>query len=105
MITPDILYSDIELLENEMDKMNEILPPLRHFILPGGHTHVSYCHLARCICRRAERRVVSLHSEEKVDEIIIQYLNRLSDYLFVLSRQIALDLGIDEIKWEGRKGN
>ena len=103
MPTPDIIESDVELLEKEIDRMNENLPDLKSFILPGGHQHVSFCHLARCVCRRAERLVVALNMEEKVEPILIHYLNRLSDYLFVLSRQIAQDLGIDEIPWNPRK--
>jgi len=103
MPTPDIIESDVELLEKEIDRMNENLPDLKSFILPGGHQHVSFCHLARCVCRRAERLVVALNMEEKVEPILIHYLNRLSDYLFVLSRQIAQDLGIDEILWNPRK--
>jgi cob(I)alamin adenosyltransferase len=103
MITPDVLESDVELLEKEIDRMNENLPDLKNFILPGGHQYVSFCHLARCVCRRAERLVVALNLEEKVEPIIIHYLNRLSDYLFVLSRQISCDLGVEEIPWNPRK--
>ncbi len=103
MTTPDVIESDVELLEKEIDRMNENLPDLKSFILPGGHQHVSFCHLARCVCRRAERLVVALNLEEKVEPILIHYLNRLSDYLFVLSRQIGQDLGVDEIIWKPRK--
>lgn len=104
MITPDVHPSDIELLETEMDKMDAILPPLKNFILPGGHTTVSFCHIARTVCRRAERMVVALHyNEPPVDPMIIQYLNRLSDYLFMLGRKLSHDLGADEIPWEPRK--
>jgi cob(I)alamin adenosyltransferase len=99
MKLPDIDASEITLMETEMDAMNEVLPPLAHFILPGGHIHVSFCHLARCVCRRAERLVVDLNESEKVDAIIIQYLNRLSDYLFVLGRKIAMDENVEEVKW------
>lgn len=102
LTTPDIFPEDLETLEQTMDKMNEHLPPLKNFILPGGHPLVSYCHIARCVCRRAERRVVSLAQQEKVDQIIIQYLNRLSDYLFVLSRKIAQDLEVAEVVWKAR---
>ena len=83
MQIPDLLENDILLLEKEMDEMNEVLPGLKHFILPGGNTTVSYCHLARCVCRRAERLTVHLAEESYVDNKIIIYLNRLSDYLFV----------------------
>lgn len=97
---PDIKEEDVTALETEMDAMNEILPEMRSFVLPGGNTIVSYCHIARCICRRAERCAVSLASEEKVEEIIIKYLNRLSDYLFILSRKLSQDLKAEEIPWK-----
>ena len=103
MITPDVHQTDIELLEKEIDRMTAELPPLRSFILPGGHTTVSFCHLARCVCRRTERLVVALAENETVELIIIQYLNRLSDYLFTLGRLLAKDLGVEEVKWEARK--
>ena len=96
---PRITYSDVEQLENEIDNMNESLPPMTHFILPGGHTTVSYCHIARTICRRAERMVTLLHENEPVDVMILTYLNRLSDYLFILARKLSFDLKADEIKW------
>lgn len=99
---PDLLEEDIKLLEQEMDRMDEGLPELRNFILPGGHPTVSFCHLARCVCRRAERLAVTLAEEEPVDPILIQYLNRLSDYLFILGRRIAFDLGIEEVVWKSR---
>ncbi len=102
MQTPDILDSDIQFLENRMDEMDEGLEPLKNFILPGGHTTVSFCHVARCVCRRAERLTVELHYNESVDPIVIQYLNRLSDYLFILSRQLAKELSVEEIKWNAR---
>lgn len=103
MQVPDIQGSDIRLLEEEMDAMDQVLPALKNFILPGGHPAVSACHLARCVCRRAERRVVALHQEEEVAPIILIYLNRLSDYFFVLGRKVALDLGIQEVKWTPRE--
>jgi cob(I)alamin adenosyltransferase len=103
MITPDVHDADIELLEKEIDQMTSELPPLKNFILPGGHTTVSFCHLARCVCRRTERLVVALAENEKVDLIIIQYLNRLSDYLFTLGRALARDLGVAEVAWFPRK--
>lgn len=96
---PLISISDVEQLENEMDIMNETMPPMTHFILPGGHTTVSYCHIARTICRRAERMVSLLHENEPVDSMVLTYLNRLSDYLFVLARKLSYDLKADEIKW------
>lgn len=98
----NVEVDDITLLEQGIDKMEEGLPALKNFILPGGHTIVSYCHLARVVCRRAERRAVGLSQEEEVDEIVIKYLNRLSDYLFVLARKIGQDLGVDEVEWKSR---
>lgn len=96
---PDLVLSDVETLEKEIDKMNETLPEMTHFILPGGHTTVSYCHIARCVCRRCERLVIELSSQTEIDNIIIQYLNRLSDYLFVLGRKLGQDLSAEEIRW------
>jgi len=101
-IAPDILEEDIQFLENEIDKMNELLPALKNFVLPGGHATVSFCHLARCVCRRAERSVVALGGQESVEPILIIYLNRLSDYLFVLSRKLGKDFGAEEIVWKPR---
>jgi cob(I)alamin adenosyltransferase len=98
-----IIDSDIRLLENEIDTMEEALPPMTHFVLPGGHTTVSYCHIARCVCRRAERLAVHLDHNEPVSEIVIMYLNRLSDYLFVLARKLSNDLNAEEVKWIPRK--
>jgi len=89
----------ISFLENEMDQMNESLPPMTHFVLPGGHSTVSYCHIARCICRRTERISTQLSDESTVDEQILMYLNRLSDYIFVLARKLTYDLKAKEIKW------
>jgi cob(I)alamin adenosyltransferase len=86
-------------LENEIDLMEEILPKLNNFILPGGNILVSYCHIARCVCRRAERAIAELNITEKSPEIVNKFINRLSDFLFVLSRKIALELDIEEIKW------
>ncbi|AWW31624.1 cob(I)yrinic acid a,c-diamide adenosyltransferase [Echinicola strongylocentroti] len=99
---PDILEEDVTYLEREIDLMEEKLPALKKFILPGGHSAISYSHVARTVCRRAERRVTALHSQEAVDEIIIKYLNRLSDYLFVLGRMIAIEVEVKEITWESR---
>ena len=98
-----IIDSDIELLEKEMDAMEDALPPMTHFILPGGHSSVSYCHIARCVCRRAERLAVHLDHNEPVAENAIKYLNRLSDYLFVLARKLSSELKADEVKWIPRK--
>jgi cob(I)alamin adenosyltransferase len=99
---PPLVEQDILDLEQSIDRMEESLPPLKTFILPGGHTSVSYCHLARCVCRRAERLVVALDHNEPVEDILIQYLNRLSDYLFVLARKIGQDLGAAEIPWTSK---
>lgn len=89
----------ISVLEKEIDRMESELPVLNNFILPGGHILVSYCHLARCVCRRVERVVFKLKDSEKIPDIIPKYLNRLSDYLFILSRKIGLELNIQEIRW------
>ncbi len=91
--------NSITLLEVEIDKMNESLPPMTNFILPGGHTTVSFCHIARCICRRAERICTQLSDESSINEQIIDYLNRLSDYLFVLARKLTIDNQAQEIPW------
>ena len=99
MKLPELKPEHIDSLEKSIDTMDEELPPMRFFVLPGGHQSVSFCHVARCVCRRAERLVVHLSSEEKVDDLILQYLNRLSDYLFTLSRKIALDLNAEEQPW------
>ncbi len=100
---PKIQSSDILLLENEIDWMNEALPPMTHFILPGGHTTVSYCHIARTVCRRAERLAAELHQNEPFQENVLSYINRLSDYLFVLARKLSKDLQANEIKWIPKK--
>jgi len=89
----------VSVLENEIDKMEATLKPSKNFILPGGNMLISYCHIARCVCRRAERTVVKLNEVEKTPAIVVKFLNRLSDYLFVLSGKIALDLNIEEVKW------
>jgi cob(I)alamin adenosyltransferase len=102
MVLPHLSEQDVELLEKAIDKMNESLPEMKHFVLPGGHTTVSQCHVARCVCRRAERAVLKLAENEKVDEITYKYLNRLSDYLFVLSRKLSFDLKAQEIPWKPR---
>lgn len=96
---PRIDSEDIELLENEMDKMNESLPEMTHFILPGGHVTVSYCHISRTVCRRAERMISYLHENEPVPDNVLAYVNRLSDYLFVLARKLSKDLQAEEVKW------
>ena len=94
-----ISADDIAFLEKEIDTMNEQLPPMTHFILPGGHPSVSTCHIARSVCRRAERITVHLAQTETVDQHIIIYLNRLSDYLFVLARKLSVENKAKEIPW------
>ena len=100
---PRIEEEDIQFLEREIDQMNEDLPPMTHFILPGGHTTVSYCHVARTTCRRAERMISYLHEKEPVPENVIAYINRLSDYLFVLARKLSKQLKAEEVKWIPKK--
>lgn len=99
---PTIAQGDIQILENEIDEMESTLSPLKNFILPGGHPTVSYCHVARCVCRRAERLVVALNMEDSVSPEVLKYLNRLSDYLFVLARKLGHDLGAKEVVWKGK---
>ncbi len=100
---PSLLAEDLELLEKEIDRMDKELPPMKNFILPGGHTTVSFIHIARCVCRRAERLTVHLSSQNEVDSLIIKYLNRLSDYLFTLARLTAKNMGASEQPWLPRK--
>ncbi len=102
MKIPDLLESDIEFLELSIDDMDKELPEMKFFVLPGGHQTVSYCHVARCVCRRAERVIISLHEHEYVSEIVFKYINRLSDYLFVISRKLSKDLNVIEQPWKPR---
>lgn len=95
--------NDVVLLENAIDYMNESLEELKNFILPGGHQNVSFIHIARCVCRRAERIIVNLNLIEAIKPELLQYINRLSDYLFVLARYEAKSLNADEIVWQSRK--
>jgi cob(I)alamin adenosyltransferase len=99
---PQLNEEDVTLFEKEIDTMDSELPPMKNFILPGGHETVSKCHIARCVCRRAERRVNHLAENEHVDELVIKYLNRLSDYLFMLARKLAHDLKATETPWKPR---
>lgn len=99
---PVLLPEDVEVLEQAIDQMDQELPVLTQFILPGGHQSVSFCHIARTVCRRAERNVVFLRESEEVAEIIVIYLNRLSDYLFVLARKMGQELGVEEVNWQPR---
>lgn len=102
MNLPELKEKDISFLENKIDEMNNDLPEMKSFILPGGHPAVSCCHVARCICRRAERAVVLLSENETVNKQIIVYLNRLSDFLFVLARILSKDFSAQEIPWKAR---
>lgn len=103
MKMPDLKESDVLRLENEIDSMNEVLPAMKFFILPGGHAAVSTAHVARCICRRAERLCVNMQEHDLfIDPLVLKYINRLSDYLFVLSRYIAHLLQVEEIAWKPR---
>ena len=97
---PNINESNIKMLECKIDKMDDELPTLRNFILPSGLPEASKCHIARTVCRRAERNIVSLAQEEYVDPLHIKYLNRLSDYLFVLARHILMENNIPAVEWQ-----
>ena len=100
---PDLKEQDVLLLEKEMDRMNELIPPMKNFILPGGHTTISFLHITRCVCRRTERSVVRLANEDEgIEALVLKYLNRLSDYLFVLARAAAHSMNIEEIPWKPR---
>lgn len=91
--------NEVTLLEEYIDKMTDSLPPLKNFVIPGGHTLVSSTHLARSVCRRAERIITELNDNEPIDSVLIFYINRLSDYLFTLSRKLSFDLAVKEEKW------
>jgi cob(I)alamin adenosyltransferase len=96
----EIAIGDVEILENDMDRIDSILPKLKSFIIPGGSQAIAICHVCRCVCRRAERLCVELSDNERVDEIIVIYLNRLSDYFFMLARKIAFDNNIEVPLWK-----
>lgn len=102
MKTPDLHEEDVILLEQEIDNMTAEVPPLRAFVLPGGHQSVSFCHVARCVCRRAERITIHLQEHSPVEDLVIIYLNRLSDYLFALCRKMTQELGAEEVTWKPR---
>jgi cob(I)alamin adenosyltransferase len=102
MVLPMIVTEDVTYLEQRMDAMEESLPEMRSFVLPGGHRSVSEAHVCRTVCRRAERLCVALSEHEVVNPLILQYLNRLSDYFFVLSRALTQDFGAEEIPWKPR---
>ncbi len=103
MKLPELEDSDVELLEHRMDEMDQHLAPLTSFLLPGGHQSVSFAHIARCVCRRAERLVIELDESVDVTPVLIKYLNRLSDYLFVLARYMAHRLEAPEILWRPKQ--
>ena len=98
-----ITFENVTEIESEIDKINNELPELKNFIIPGGHLLISYTHLARCTCRRAERFITELKGEEEVSNVIIAYINRLSDYLFILARKLSKDFDVEEIKWIAKK--
>jgi len=100
MKLPEIYKKDVDFLEEKIDEMDADLPPMKSFILPGGHETVSFCHIARCVCRRAERLATALSEEVELDNLILSYLNRLSDYLFVYGRYLSLKLNAEEIPWQ-----
>ena len=99
---PSLQEQDVLFLEQEMDKMDAELPPMRFFVLPGGHSSVSFGHVARTVCRRAERLTIALNAHEVVEPLVIKYLNRLSDYLFVLCRMMTQELKVEETPWKPR---
>ena len=99
---PHLSEEDISFLEKKMDEMDASLPPMRFFVLPGGHQSISFCHIARTVCRRAERLTIALNTQEAVDALVIKYLNRLSDYLFMLSRKMTQELNVEESPWKPR---
>lgn len=99
---PALQESDVRLLENEIDKMEAVLPPMKTFILPGGHPSVSIGHIVRTVCRRAERLVIALNQNNPIDQLVIKYLNRLSDYLFMLCRMMSHELNAEETPWKPR---
>jgi cob(I)alamin adenosyltransferase len=104
IMIPDLHEDDIGLLEKEIDKMDQKIKPLKTFILPGGHPYISMIHIARCVCRRAERVSVALtENKEPVEPVILKYLNRLSDYLFTLARITAAKMKVKEIPWKPRE--
>ena len=100
---PEIKDSDVRFVENRIDEMDSELEPMKNFVLPGGHPIIAQAHITRCVCRRAERITQHLNAESDVIEVIPIYLNRLSDYLFVLSRKLSTDLGVKETPWIPKK--
>lgn len=102
MKLPELIEKDVLFLESAIDEMNKTLPEMKSFVLPGGHQAVSYCHITRCVCRRAERLSVALNQDQNKYDLVIQYLNRLSDFLFVLSRALTMDFSAKETPWKPR---
>ena len=102
MKLPELMVSDIKVVEEWIDAMDAELEPMRNFVLPGGHTTVSYTHIARCVCRRSERVITELSLEDVVAPVVLAYINRLSDYLFMLGRKLSKDLNINEQPWTPR---
>ena len=100
---PRLYPGDITHLEEMADEMEGELTPLQNFLLPGGHSTISFCHIARNVCRRAERSIIRLNQEEKISSLVISYVNRLSDVLFVMARKLSMDLGIKEEIWRPNK--
>ncbi|MCE7863751.1 MAG: cob(I)yrinic acid a,c-diamide adenosyltransferase [Bacteroidetes bacterium CHB5] len=99
---PALAETDIQFLEKEIDSMDAALPPMKFFVLPGGHPAVSFGHVTRTVCRRAERLVIALNQTESINELVIKYLNRLSDYLFILCRSMTHELNAPETPWKPR---
>ena len=97
---PSMTEADVELLEKEIDQMDTELPPMKFFVLPGGHPSVSYCHVTRTVCRRAERLTIGLNEQAPVNPLVIKYLNRLSDYFFILARKMTVELKVEETPWK-----
>jgi cob(I)alamin adenosyltransferase len=100
MALPEIKEGDLTKLEDSIDVMDAKLEPMTSFVLPGGHETVSFCHITRCVCRRAERLVTELNEESELNPLIMAFLNRLSDYLFVYGRFVTAELGAEEIPWK-----
>lgn len=99
MKLPEITDAHVAVMETAIDEIDKVVPPMKNFVLPGGHLSVSHCHVARCVCRRAERCIIHLSETAPVEDVVIRYVNRLSDYLFMLSRKLTHDLGAEEIPW------
>ena len=100
MKIPDLNLEDVQLLEKWMDEMDEVLPPMKFFVLPGGHQAVSFCHVARCVCRRAERSCVALNQQETINSHSLIFMNRLSDWLFTFARILNKENGTSEVFWQ-----